>query len=286
MPEAMPKYETERIRVLRSEERSRFESEELDIIEKHGSMILHVQYPDEPRPGFSYTIGLYNTRQTPELITCGLSTRAALAALNHAADLLADGVVLTTGRHHNVIGNVDVEFRPVDRMWIEVLMLSAVWFNGNADFSALQLVFPDLENRFPEDNGFDPHFDQPLLQLGAPMRQIEEDFWDEHAPAGKFYKWRFPCSPRSQAYVSKAVHDAAEPVTFVSHDADDGAWQFIGDTDVESVGVALVCLHHPIDSDPSLKELADLPRGWCAERGTPGEPWIRSEFPSQDETAG
>jgi hypothetical protein len=55
---------------------------------------------------------------------------------------------------------------------------------------------------------------------------------------------------------------------------EDGAWQFLGDSMTDTGGV-LVCLHHPLDSDPSLTELADLPVGWCAERSKPGEPWTR-----------
>ena len=43
----------------------------------------------------------------------------------------------------------------------------------------------------------------------------------------------------------------------------------------EGGGPVLVCMHHPIDADPTLKELADLPIGWCAERDEPGKPWVR-----------
>jgi len=34
----------------------------------------------------------------------------------------------------------------------------ATWYNGNADFPVLQAVYPDLENRFPEDEGFTEYF--------------------------------------------------------------------------------------------------------------------------------
>ena len=49
------------------------------------------------------------------------------------------------------------------------------------------------------------------------------------------------------------------------------------------------CLHHPIDNDPSLAELADLPKGWYAERAKLGEPWVRrkherEEGPSEPNT--
>ncbi|HTJ29428.1 MAG TPA: hypothetical protein VL346_02960, partial [Acidobacteriaceae bacterium] len=88
--------------------------------------------------------------------------------------------------------------------------------------------------------------------------------------------------PHTNTYLSQTVYDGKEAVTYVSHDADDGAWQFLGDKMDDGGGPVLVCLHHPIDSDSSLKELADLPIGWCAHRTALGEPWIRSEIPPYD----
>ena len=42
-------------------------------------------------------------------------------------------------------------------------------------------------------------------------------------------------------------------------------------------GAELACLHHMVEKDPTLAELADLPKGWYAERTEPGEPWERFE---------
>ena len=89
--------------------------------------------------------------------------------------------------------------------------------------------------------------------------------------------WRFPDDPHSTSYLSQKVHDGVEPVVYVSHDADDGAWQFLGDSMSKGGGPVISCLHHPIDSDPSLHELYDLPLGWVAERDKPGHPWKRYE---------
>ncbi len=56
----------------------------------------------------------------------------------------------------------------------------------------------------------------------------------------------------------------------------DGDWQFLGDSMSGGALAVVSCFHHPIDSDPSLKELADLPLGWWAERARPGlDPEIR-----------
>lgn len=97
--------------------------------------------------------------------------------------------------------------------------------------------------------------------------------------------WNFPEVREAEAYLSNAVLNHQEPVTFVCHELEDGVWQFLGDTMAES-GAVRVCLHHPIDDDPSLNELADLPRGWCAERSQPGAPWIRGEMSDEGSSGG
>jgi hypothetical protein len=150
----------------------------------------------------------------------------------------------------------------------------AVGYYDEADFPVLQAVYPDLKNRFPEDDGFDSTFEQPRMQPTAPMTRTEDDFWASADPASSLFNWKFPDPPHAGVYLSNAVHDGTEPVMFVSHDAEDGAWQFLGDSMADGGGV-LSCFHHPIDRDPGLAELADLPLGWYAERGKVGEPWIR-----------
>jgi hypothetical protein len=68
-----------------------------------------------------------------------------------------------------------------------------------------------------------------------------------------------------------------ESIVYVSHDGEDGAWQFHGTSDSKIDSSALVCFHHIADKDSSIKELADLPRGWCAWRDAVSDPWIREE---------
>jgi hypothetical protein len=45
----------------------------------------------------------------------------------------------------------------------------AVWYYSSPSFPVLQAVYPDLENRFPEEQDFDKTFEQPLLQAGGPL---------------------------------------------------------------------------------------------------------------------
>jgi len=208
------------------------EEDELTIsqIEEFGCRIVHVGQTNSGFLGWSYTIGIFDTSGKPEIVTAGLRPDTAHAALYEAAKLLWGGVDLTQGRHRNLIGKVECEFRPVDRKWVEHLMDWAVWYYGGAEFPVLQAVYPDLENCFPEDEGFNKAFEQPLMQPGAPMTRASEDYWASADPTSSLFDWKFPDSPHAEAFVSETVYKETEPVTFVSHDADDGAWQFLGDS--------------------------------------------------------
>jgi len=114
------------------------------------------------------------------------------------------------------------------------------------------------------------------------MACVDEDFWASADPKSSLFDWKFADPPHTGVYLSKSVHEGAERITYVSHDEEDGAWQFLGDSMSESGGV-LACFHHPIDSDPTLKELADLPLGWYAERAEPDAPWIRRQSEANDD---
>ena len=91
--------------------------------------------------------------------------------------------------------------------------------------------------------------------------------------------WPFSDPPNTTSYVSKTVFDGAESVVYVSHDADDGAWQFLGDSMAEGGGPVIVCLSFPLSRDATLADVANLPLGWCAEREIVGEPWVRYVHP-------
>ena len=109
------------------------------------------------------------------------------------------------------------------------------------------------------------------------MTVMEEDFWASADPSSSLFDWKFPDPRHTRVFLSQAVNIGEEEVTYVSHDADDGAWQFLGDTMSGAKEPVISCFHHSVDKDPTLKELADLPLGWWAERAKIGEPWIRNQ---------
>jgi hypothetical protein len=190
----------------------------LDVIEKHGYQLLHIS-ADAVCPAFSYSAGVYETGGLPELITVGLPANPAHYALNKAISLMKEGVDLTNGRHRNIIGNVEVEFRKVDSKWLHHVMLRADWFYDGEDVPVLQLVFPDLENRFQdESDSFNEFFRQPLLSGEIEDGTLAYNFWASHDDKSSLSRWKFPDPPHTSSYLSQTVHDQEECVTYVSHE--------------------------------------------------------------------
>ena len=68
---------------------------------------------------------------------------------------------------------------------------------------------------------------------------------------------------------------AGAPIVIVSHDADDGGWQFLCGTTTDPDDGRLVHLHEIVAIDPTMVEVADLPLGWIAFRGYVGGNWTR-----------
>lgn len=77
-------------------------------------------------------------------------------------------------------------------------------------------------------------------------------------------------------FTTKQVIERSHPIVYVTHDRDDGAWQFLCGTTNDDQDIRLIALGEIIKMDPSLKELADLPLGWEARRRDANDDWRRS----------
>jgi hypothetical protein len=92
--------------------------------------------------------------------------------------------------------------------------------------------------------------------------------------------WPFD-DPKNVATVTvRQIIREGQPILLVSHDADDGSWQFLTGGRFFTGDAMLVALHEIVQHDPSVRELADLPLGWVATRDSAGSSWRRS--PDED----
>lgn len=89
--------------------------------------------------------------------------------------------------------------------------------------------------------------------------------------------WPFPDERNVGVYSCCHILDEDRPILRVTHDEDDGEWQVLCGELHEASDGRLVCLGCMVSRDPSILILADLPLGWCADRDSAGDDWVRSK---------
>lgn len=77
------------------------------------------------------------------------------------------------------------------------------------------------------------------------------------------------------AFTTVFVSDQGKDITYVSHDLDEGSWQFHSNDKFENFAevAKVVSLGWIVASDPSVNEIADLPMGYHAWRDQKGSKW-------------
>jgi hypothetical protein len=80
--------------------------------------------------------------------------------------------------------------------------------------------------------------------------------------------------PATACFVCRHVLEKSRPILFVSHEADDGAWQFLcnfddhGDDDIK-----IIALEEAVEMDPTIGTLSSMPKGFAAIRTAQSLPW-------------
>ena len=86
-------------------------------------------------------------------------------------------------------------------------------------------------------------------------------------------KYPFAESPNTACITCCHIMDGTDYIRFVSHDDEDGMWQFLCGREHETEDARLVSLESIFEIDNSVGELADMPCGHKAERDTQSSIW-------------
>ena len=94
--------------------------------------------------------------------------------------------------------------------------------------------------------------------------------------------WTFDQAP-NVACISDESVIGGQPVLVVTHYDDDHSWAFLSEQVFHPAQALIVAMSTVIEAHPELNEIADLPPGWTATRGSVGEPWSkqRDNFDAQ-----
>jgi hypothetical protein len=81
--------------------------------------------------------------------------------------------------------------------------------------------------------------------------------------------------PSTAVFTTKFVINENHTITYVTHDIDDGAWQFFSEDDFDSFEevAMIVSLEEIIGRDKSILEISDLPLGCVATRKGKNDKW-------------
>ena len=104
-----------------------------------------------------------------------------------------------------------------------------------------------------------------------PERTFPPGTW--HLPMS----WPFTDAEDVEVIVLDRILRGESPLRLVTHDEDDGAWQFLDGGHVFEDDAVVVHLAEMAQFDPAVLTLSDLPPGWHAWRDSPDHPWRRAE---------
>jgi hypothetical protein len=90
--------------------------------------------------------------------------------------------------------------------------------------------------------------------------------------------WIFADPPNVAVLTTRSIVEEGRWIANVSHDEDDGGWQFHDDDGMPKgeEEARVVSLRSIVAKDASLTQLADLPLGWRAWRTAPEGEWQRA----------
>lgn len=99
------------------------------------------------------------------------------------------------------------------------------------------------------------------------------------------HDWPFVDSENVAVFTMRQIVDGRQPILLVAHSAEDGGWQFLTGETPRMADALLVSLRSMYERDRSIGELAALPEGWEAWRGSREAAWEvrRSEQAAEDD---
>lgn len=83
----------------------------------------------------------------------------------------------------------------------------------------------------------------------------------------------FSDAPNTAVITCSHVLEDNKPILYVSHDEEDGMWQFLCGKQHDESEARIVSLYSIFMRDNSIAELAEMPYGYFAERQNKDESW-------------
>lgn len=234
---------------------------DLDLVKEHikkyglsVTMIESTKYFSS----FAYSIGLQETFNHPEIICFGLNTKLLHEIINDVSDIIKrEGSINSDKDYNNIFKSSRAKFLQVDERNIEDYFGVAIRYYDSKKINALQLIWPDRNDKFPWELNFEERFKfiQPLLDRNTDFKFREEK--------------------NLRIFTTKQWLEDKEPIVRVIHE-EDGDWQFLTE-EIDFENIKIVALEQMVLRDNTLNQIFDLDYGEEAEREFIGGKWIRNK---------
>ena len=124
---------------------------------------------DSKGPGFAYSFGLYEEFGHPEIIIYGLPGATMHRLINDVGHKVKSGVRYSAGdRSSELLEHYACAFGVVNPLQYSKTCMWTVWYYENHNFPALQLFWPDKQNKLPWEAGFQEELRDRQPDLSQP----------------------------------------------------------------------------------------------------------------------
>ena len=129
-------------------------------IQQNGFHVTYVMESKNFSP-FGYSTGLYRNFRIPEAFVSGLPNGLTNTLITNYAQIFKDKNVPLNEKLNNLIDRFPIYIISVKSRDLVEQFLSSFRFYEASHFDCVQIIFPDLEGRFPGENGY--AYDQEIF---------------------------------------------------------------------------------------------------------------------------
>lgn len=126
----------------------------LNDIEQYGLGIASIS-EDESGPTYSFSIGLFDNYEHPEIILLGLPQLRSQEIINNIALKIHDGNKFEPDQcYDGILKGYKCCFKKINKKYYEDYLGWAKWYYDGDNFPAIQCIWPDKNNLYPWDDKF------------------------------------------------------------------------------------------------------------------------------------
>jgi len=136
-----------------------------DDVARHGWHCMQVM-EDSSGPGYSFTVGFFQTYKHPELMIMGLPADVSHQILGLASEQIGKGHVYRAGSlDDTLLEGKDCKLQSIPEAAYRKYLGLAQWFyrESKSSFPALQILWPDENGKYPGQEGFSLAALQPVI---------------------------------------------------------------------------------------------------------------------------